>query len=329
MTDRLTDLGYAAGWRVVRALPEPAAAALFRRAADVAMRRQGPGVRQLSRNLRRVVGGEPDEQLVRDALRSYARYWMEAFRLPSWSRQRILDTVAINGELLAEPLGRGQGVVVALPHMANWDHAGAWVAANGWPLSTVAERLRPESVFQRFLAYRRSLGMEIIPLTGGEGPPLDILADRLRAGALVPLLADRDLSARGVPVTFFGEPTRMPPGPALLAVRTGVPLLAASLWYEPGRTHVRLRPVAVPESGILAQRVAGATQRIADVMAEGIAEHPADWHMLQRLWLADLPGRAGRARAGAGGGAGSDGGGAAVPRAGSDGGGAGVPRAGS
>ncbi|MGH3734136.1 MAG: phosphatidylinositol mannoside acyltransferase [Micromonosporaceae bacterium] len=292
MTDRFTDLGYAAGWRVVRALPEPAARALFRRAADLAWRRDGPGTRQLGRNLRRVVGGEPDPALVRDALRSYARYWCEAFRLPSWSKRRLLDTFHMDGvELLSEPVARGEGVVVALPHCANWDHAGAWVAAQGWPLATVAERLRPESLFQRFLDYRRSLGMEIVPLTGGQGPPLDTLVERVRGGAVVPLLADRDISARGVPVTFFGEPTRMPAGPALLALRTGAPLVAAALWYDKDMLRVRLTPVPPAGGETLRERVVGTTQRIADLLAAGIAEHPADWHMLQRLWLADLPSR--------------------------------------
>jgi KDO2-lipid IV(A) lauroyltransferase len=290
VSNRLVDLGYAAGWRVVRALPEATALAVARRAADAAWRRDGRGVRQLSRNLRRVVGQDPDPFLVRDALRSYGRYWVEAFRLPSWSAEQVLDRFRMeHGELLAEPIERGQGVVVALPHMANWDLAGAWVAANGWRLTTVAERLRPESLFERFLAYRRSLGMEILPLTGGAQPPLDILAERVRQGAVVPLLADRDLSARGVPVTFFGEPTRMPAGPAVLAIRTGAPLLVASLWYEADRTRCRLAPVEVATEGNQADRVAATTQRIADLLAERIAEHPVDWHMLQRLWLADLP----------------------------------------
>ncbi len=295
MSNRLVDLGYAAGWRVVRALPEPAAMAVARRAADTAWRRNGKGVQQLARNLRRVVGKDPDPFLVRDALRSYGRYWIEAFRLPSWSTGQMLDRFQMDGsELLGEPVGRGQGVIVALPHMANWDHAGAWVAAQGWRLTTVAERLRPESLYERFLAYRRSLGMEILPLTGAQ-PPLDMLADRVRGGAVVPLLADRDLSTRGVPVSFYGEPTRMPAGPAVLAIRTGAPLLVASLWYEPDRTRCLLRPAEVATTGNQADRVAATTQRIADMMAEGIAEHPVDWHMLQRLWLSDLPNAAPRA----------------------------------
>jgi len=293
MSGRLVDLGYAAGWRLVRGLPARLAARIFTAAADTAWRRDGPAVRQLARNLQRVLGAPPPAPLVRQAVRSYARYWLEAFRLPTLSQRQILDTFHLpQRDLLARHLDRGRGVVAALPHMGNWDHAGAWVTANGWPLTTVAERLRPESLFERFVAYRRTLGMEILPLTGGAQPPLDVLAERVRAGAVVPLLADRDLSSRGVPVTFFGEPTRMPAGPALLAIRTGAPLLVASIWYEDGRTCARLEEVAVATSGSRSEQVAVTTQRIADLMAARIAEHPADWHMLQRLWLADLASRA-------------------------------------
>jgi lauroyl/myristoyl acyltransferase len=178
--------------------------------------------------------------------------------------------------------------VVALPHAGNWDAAGAWVAAAGWPITTVAERLKPEGVYERFLAFRRGLGMEILPTHGGERPAFDVLVERLRAGAVVPLLADRDLSARGVEVDFFGARTRMPAGPALLALRTGAPLYVASLWYEPDVACASLEgplPVPDPGSGPLDQRVRLLTQRIADGLAAGIARHPEDWHMLQRMWL--------------------------------------------
>ncbi|MQA24906.1 MAG: phosphatidylinositol mannoside acyltransferase [Micromonosporaceae bacterium] len=291
---RLADLGYAAGWRFVRALPEPAARLLFDQAADAAWRRNGGGTAQLARNLRRVVGPDMSEPelsaLARQGMRRYARYWMEAFRLPSMSRQRIVDTFHLpQQQIIADAVAAGTGLVLALPHMGNWDHAGAWAAANGWPLSTVAERLKPESLFKRFVAYRESLGMEILPLTGGAAPPLDVLTDRLRAGHLVPLLADRDLSARGVRVEFFGEPARMPAGPAMLALRAGAPLCTVSLWHGPGRTCGWLDPVSTAASGSTADRIGVITQRVADAMARRIAEHPADWHMLQRLWLADLP----------------------------------------
>lgn len=289
------DWGYAAGWGIVRALPRSAAWAVFRRAADRAARQRGPGTRRLERNLARVVGPEVSEDelrtLVREGLRSYARYWLEVFRLPTLSRAEVLRAFRLERDhLLGEAVTSGTGCVVALPHAGNWDVGGAYVVAKGWPLTTVAERLKPESLYRRFLAYRERLGMEIIPTSGGSRPPLEILAERVRAGHVVPLLADRDLSARGVEVTFFGGPTRMPAGPALLAIRTGAPLYVVSLWYEGELAcgHVGGPvPVPGPEAGPLDARIRSLTQTIADHLAEGIAKHPADWHMLQKLWLDD------------------------------------------
>ncbi|WP_319458597.1 phosphatidylinositol mannoside acyltransferase [Micromonospora sp. RTP1Z1] len=289
----LTELGYVAGWRLVRALPRPVVAAAFRAGADRAHRRAGGGTARLAANLRRVVGPDLPEAeldaLVKRALRSYARYWMEAFRLPALSRRQILAGFRLDGhEMLGADVAAGRGAVVALPHAGNWDAAGAWVAATGWPITTVAERLKPEGVYERFLAFRQGLGMEILPTHGGDRPTFDVLVDRLRAGAVVPLLADRDLSARGIEVDFFGGRTRMPAGPALLALRTGAPLYVASLWYEPEVACASLEgPVELPapDSGPLDQRVRVLTQRIADSLAAGIVRHPEDWHMLQRMWL--------------------------------------------
>ncbi|MGC1210284.1 MAG: phosphatidylinositol mannoside acyltransferase, partial [Micromonospora sp.] len=261
--------------------------------ADRAHRRGGGGTARLRANLRRVVGPELPEAeldaLVKRGLRSYARYWMEAFRLPALSRREILAGFRLDGvEKLAADVESGRGAVVALPHAGNWDAAGAWVAATGWPITTVAERLKPEAVYERFLAFRQGLGMEILPTHGGERPAFDVLVDRLRAGTVVPLLADRDLSARGIEVDFFGARTRMPAGPALLALRTGAPLYVASLWYEPDGARAAIHgPLELPDpaSGPLDVRVRMVTQRIADGLAAGIARHPEDWHMLQRMWL--------------------------------------------
>ncbi|MFI7508145.1 phosphatidylinositol mannoside acyltransferase [Micromonospora aurantiaca] len=288
----LTEAGFVAGWRLVRALPRPVAAAAFRMGADRAHRKDGGGTRRLRANLRQVVGPEmPDAELdvlVRAGLRSYARYWMEAFRLPGLSRTEILAGFRLDGqELLAADVAAGRGAVVALPHAGNWDAAGAWVAATGWPMTTVAERL-PDGVYERFVGFREGLGMEILPNHGGPRPAFDVLVDRLRTGYVVPLLADRDLSARGVEVDFFGGRTRMPAGPALLAIRTGAPLYVASMWYEPDAACASIEgplPLPDPDSAPLDERVRTVTQRIADGLAAGIARHPQDWHMLQRMWL--------------------------------------------
>lgn len=280
LRDRLVDVGYAAGWAVVRALPDPVAHRLFRAGADLAARRGGRGVDQLRRNLARVA---PGQDLTRAAVRSYARYWCEVFRLPVTSQERVVQGMTTVGEQrLRTAVAASTGTVLALPHSGNWDQAGAWCGATGVPFTTVAERLQPESLYDRFVAFRESLGMEVLALTGGPRPPYDVLAERLHAGGTLCLLADRDLSARGVDVLFFGERARMPAGPASLALQTGAVLLPVTLAFSrDGWLCTFHEPV--PHSD-----VATMTQAVADAFAVGIAAHPADWHMLQRLWLDDL-----------------------------------------
>ncbi|MEU4133237.1 phosphatidylinositol mannoside acyltransferase [Streptomyces wuyuanensis] len=295
MQDRMTDTLYGLGWGAVKKLPEPVAAALGRTIADTAWKRRGKGVLRLEANLARVVpdaGPERLAELSRAGMRSYMRYWMESFRLPAWGKERLRRSVDIESiQRLHDGMAGGRGVIMALPHLANWDLAGVWATrALGIPFTTVAERLKPETLYDRFVAYRESLGMEVLPHTGGSA--FGTLARRLRDGGLVCLVADRDLSASGTEVKFFGETARMPAGPALLAQQTGALLLPVTLWYDGtvmrGRVHP---PVDVPETGTRAEKTSVMTQALADAFATGIADHPEDWHMLQRLWLSDLEDR--------------------------------------
>jgi lauroyl/myristoyl acyltransferase len=292
--DEAADAAYALGWAAVRRLPEPVAREIFTLIADRTWRQHGRGVRQLEKNLRRVVGPEVSEDALRELsrrnMRSYMRYWMEAFRMPATSRERILSGMRITGvEDLRKDLDEGRGVVAALPHMGNYDHAGAWIALSGVPFTTVMERLRPESLYDRFIAYRASLGMEVLPATGGDGDVFRTLAARLREGRLVCLVADRDLTASGVEVEFFGRRAKMPAGPAALAIETGAALRPVTLWYEghdwAARVHEEIR---VPDEGERQDKIEAMTQSLAHVFTDGIAAHPEDWHMLQRVWLEDL-----------------------------------------
>ncbi|KLJ04445.1 phosphatidylinositol mannoside acyltransferase [Streptomyces albidoflavus] len=293
MNERLSDALYGLGWSTVKKLPEPVAVRLGQTLADTVWKRRGKGVLRLEANLARVVpdaGPERLAELSRAGMRSYLRYWMESFRLPAWSETRIKEGFEPEGlHHLTDGLAAGKGVILALPHLGNWDLAGAWVTRNlGVPFTTVAERLKPETLYDRFVAYREGLGMEVLPHTGGSA--FGTLARRLRAGGLVCLVADRDLSASGVEVKFFGDAARMPAGPAILAQQTGALLLPVTLWFDAtpvmkGRVHP---PVEVPKTGTRAEKTSLMTQALADAFAEGIADHPEDWHMLQRLWLADL-----------------------------------------
>lgn len=282
------DWGYAAGWQVVRAMPEGWARRAFGAGARFAARGGGP--EQLRKNLARVIGTTPQrvpDELIRASLASYARYWREAFRLPSMDHALLaerLDAVFRCAERFDEALRGGRGAVMALPHSGNWDMAGVWLAQKYGTFTTVAERLEPESLYRRFIEYRESLGFEVLPLTGGERPPLEVLAERLRANRFVCLMADRDLTRAGVPVDFFGEPTRMPAGPAKLAIQTGAPLHPAHVFYDGEDCVIQIDDAVDTGSG----DVGTITQALADRFAVNIAAHPQDWHMLQPLWLADL-----------------------------------------
>lgn len=288
--------GYVSGWRLVRHLPERAALAGFRTAADQVHRRNGRSVRRLRSNLARVM---PDldeaalDELTREGVRSYLRYWAESFRLPAWPTDDLVArTRTVGEENLRRPYDEGRGVVAALPHMANWDWAGAWACATGVPLTTVAERLRPERLYDEFVAFRSSLGMQILPLTG-DGSTFDRLVEVAGSGGFVCLLADRDLSRTSVQVDLCGAPARMPSGPAVLARRTGAPLVPTTLHYEgPGLVITFHDPVpAVPG----AEGVAAMMQQVADRFSEGIRAHPQDWHMMQRVFAEDLEPRPDRA----------------------------------
>ncbi len=284
LRQRAVDLAFALAWALVRRLPEAVVTWVFTRVADFVVRRDGKGVRRLRGNLavvRPEASAEELDGLVRAGMRSYLRYWQEAFRLPEWSDERIVGRVrTVNEERLRDAHAAGKGVICALPHLANYDHAGAWAGRTGMPVSTVAERLKPESLFDRFVAYRAKLGMEVLPLTGSDEHVFGVLAERLRAGGFVCLVADRDLSERGVPVEFFGRKSRMPAGPAALSVRTGAPLIPATLHYDGLDLVITFHP-PIPRDG----GPAAMTQRCADAFAEGIAAHPQDWHMLQRIFL--------------------------------------------
>jgi phosphatidylinositol dimannoside acyltransferase len=282
----LTDWGYAAGWRVVRAMPELVASNAFGAGAHYAARNGGP--KQLRKNLARVLGVEParvPDGLIRASLASYARYWREAFRLPTMDHEALgRELSVLDIERVWAALDAGRGAILALPHSGNWDMAGVWLMQNHGTFTTVAERLKPESLYHRFIAYRESLGFEVLPLTGGERPPFEVLCERLRDNRVVCLIAERDLSRTGVQVNFFGEPTRMPAGPAKLAIETGAALFPVHCWYEPGGWGMRVYPELDTSSG----DVTVITQALADLFARNIAAHPADWHMMQPQWLADL-----------------------------------------
>ncbi|MDA2963262.1 MAG: phosphatidylinositol mannoside acyltransferase [Actinomycetota bacterium] len=277
--------GYFAAWRLLRWLPESFVYSSSYKLSDLLTKRNGRSVQRLRSNLART---QPEmtaldlELLVYRAMRSSARYLCDTFRLPDWSVERIQNTVTVTNEhLFFDAMNAGNGGIITVPHAGNYDHAAAYFCSKGAKIVTVAEHLKPEALFKKFMAYRATFGMESLPL---DGRVIPTLAGRLRAGCIVALAADRDLSRSGIDVDFFGAPARMPAGPAVLALRTGAPLICAVVTYTDGGIHIDFDPVPIPQQGTETEKISAIVQSSADLFAKGITAHPHDWHMMQRIW---------------------------------------------
>jgi KDO2-lipid IV(A) lauroyltransferase len=262
--ENLIAYAYFAGWRIVRWLPERTAYRLAYFVADLISKGDGKGVTRLRFNLQRTqpnISAADLDILVNRGMRSYMRYWCDTFRFPDWSTERVRQTVTVTNEhLLLDAISKKTGVIVSLPHAGNWDHAGAYFCAQGIHLVTVAEHLKPEKLFLKFLSFRQAMGMEVLPL---DGRVMATLAQRLRQGSLVALVADRDLSRSGITVDFFGGPARMPAGPALLALSTDAPLITAFVSYTETGIHIDFKQIILPTVGSKEEKVLKIVQMTA------------------------------------------------------------------
>jgi KDO2-lipid IV(A) lauroyltransferase len=286
MVAHLSYLAYLLGWKIIGILPEKSAYKIFSALAQSMYRKNGKSVHRLRTNYSIV---KPElseaelEELVVAGLESYMRYWCDTFRIHRWSSARIASTVTTSyDDLLRNPMHEGKGVVIALPHSGNWDHAGAYFCNEGFPLVTVAEVLKPEKLFKKFLTYREEMGFEVLGL---DSRAFLTLVKRARERRLIALVADRDLSASGIEVDFFGHRAKMPAGPAVLAIKEGLPLVAAHVSYTKIGIHIDFQSIEISSLAVESERVAQTVQNTARAFESGIARRPEDWHMLQRIWI--------------------------------------------
>lgn len=278
---------------MVGALPEPAARRLGESLGWAASFFARSRLRLVERNLRRVTGTSDDvTKLARRAFASYGRYWTEVF----WVRARrkaaiVSHTDVVHLDRLHAARDEGNGVIVALPHIGNWEAAGARSEAEGTPVLAAAEALPNERLVDWFVAVRKAMGIEVA--IAGKGRRVTAhLVKRLREGGTVALVADRDLSGNGVEVEFFGERTTLPAGPAALADRTGAALLPVGCYFNKGKGHrfVINPAVEIPDLEDRSERVAAGTQRFATALEEIIREAPEQWHLFQPNWPSDRNG---------------------------------------
>ena len=278
---------YLFAWKLIGLLPEKSAYKLSKVISDRIYRKNGKGVNRLRGNYQRVMPNMTEreiEDLTKDGMRSYLRYWFDTFRLNKWSKSRIIETTFVVREnLLRDPIATKQGCIIALPHAGNWDHAAAYFCSTGITLTAVVEKLKPEAIFKKFLAYRQSIGIEAI---SHKEKTMPILMERLNQGKLIALVSDRDMSRNGIEVNFLGGIAKMPAGPAILALKTGSPLVTAYIRYlEKGIEITFDETIKLPVAGSEEEQIKIITQSMADNFAKRIKDSPVDWHMLQRIWV--------------------------------------------
>jgi KDO2-lipid IV(A) lauroyltransferase len=274
--------------RVATRWPERPARALFRSYGAVGFRLLPKLRATVARNYAQVLGLPPGSDLVQGAVREgfdlYARYWYETFAVRTWSKEQMDRRFRVEGgEHMANAIAAGHGCIVALPHMGNWDAAGKWVAGH-YKIVAVAEVLRPPQMYELFLRHRRDLGMEIVPLTEDRSAGLQ-LAQLLADNYVVALVADRDLGGRGVECEMFGRIRRLPPGPALLSLTTGAPLLSCPTYTTDDGWVCRMSPpLEIERTGVMRDDVTAMTRLLAADWERAIAAKPTDWHMFQPAW---------------------------------------------
>jgi KDO2-lipid IV(A) lauroyltransferase len=285
---------YRSAYAIAQALPSSVIDVLAPGVAGLAALRPGDQRVMVERHQRRVAPGLGSAELqrrVREVFRSYGRYYGESFRLPTIGAEELDRGLTREGfEHVEESLARGVGPMLVLPHLGSWEWCAYWLTrVREVPVTAVVERVEPPALFDWFVEFRERIGMEIVPLGPDAGRSI---VKAIKRAHVIALLCDRDIGGGGTEVTFFGEATTLPSGPAVLALRTGAPLIPAGVYDQGGgHHHAILRPpIAAERRGSFRDDVARITQAMADELEGLIRRAPEQWHLLQPNWPSDRPG---------------------------------------
>ena len=257
--------------------------------ASLGMRDKRKMVERHMRRVRPNASSIEIRRLTQQVFDSYARYYLESFRLPTLTSAQVAASFTVEGyhENMLPALDRGKGVILALPHLGGWEWAGRWAADLGNKMTVVVEPIQPPELFEWFADLRRKFGMTVIPLGPDAGPAV---LKSLRNNEVLCLLSDRDITGGGIEVEFFGERTKLPAGPATLAIRTGAALLPTAAYFTDrgvGHHGVIGAPMNCERHGKLREDVQRITQELAYELETLIRRAPEQWHLLQPNWPSD------------------------------------------
>ena len=292
LLDAATTSTYRFGALAARRLPAVVAAGMVAPAglgANIASRERRAMIERHLRRADPTLRGLRLRRAVQEAFDSYARYWLESFRLPNLSVRTVARGFDVEGyQHIVDALAVGNGVILVLPHLGGWEWAGRWIVDQGHQITVVVEKIDPPELFDWFVDLRSELGMQVVALGPGAG---QTLMRALRDNHVVCLLADRDIQGGGPEVEFFGERTTLPAGPATLSLRTGAPVLPTGVYFT-DRVDGHFAWVRPPlpverQEKRLRDDVARITQLLAHELEILIRRAPSQWHMFQPNWPSD------------------------------------------
>lgn len=225
----------------------------------------------------------------RDAYRHLGQSAAEIALVPKIGRQGLLDLFEdVRGwSLVEDALAAGRGVIAMTGHVGNWELGGSYFAARGAPIDAIARRMA-NPLFDRYLTETRGrIGMNII----ADSESVRRTARSLRDGRLVAFVADQGVKGMASTfVPFFGRPAKTPRGPAVFAMRLGVPVLFCAAQRLPsGRFRMSIESIPVGDSGDRERDVDLVVARYTAALERHVREYPAQYFWHHRRWKRQPP----------------------------------------
>lgn len=232
-------------------------------------------------------GNERDEEERRRiALRGFesmGKNLLLFLKLPAVSRERLkADVTFVNEENLKDALARGKGVLLLSAHMGNWEYAGAAIAARGYPVVGVVQRISNPWVDSYVSNIRHQKG---IPLVVRSRASTEDYVRVLNENKILILVTDQNAAHRGVPAKFFGVDTPTFVGWITLSRRTDAAVVPAFSAYENGRLCIFFeKPVDISEEENLQKTYIVNAERVNAIIEKYIRRYPEQWFWLHNRW---------------------------------------------
>jgi len=278
---------YLIGFSFAGILPLDVCYEIAKRAAEIYFRFAKEYKEGLRENLKVVLGENTNIRIIdRHALnvfKNFAKYLADFFKCSKFTQEFIQENLTVeNREYLNEALSGGKGAILVSLHIGNWEMGGAVIGSWGYPLSAIVLEHTSPRINDFFVNKRTINGVRSIPVNNSVKECLRVL----KRNEFLAIVGDKDYTASGARVKFFGREAFLPKGPAVFALRTGAPIISCILVRE---ENDKFRFIfEKPETPVLA----GEYEKDIEILMRGylkifekhIRERPDQWYVFKKIW---------------------------------------------